>query len=158
MQPESGGCVSTGIQHGMRREEAMPALLPIILASAHLVLATDRVPQFNIEPSCRAVQNATTGIKRDEAGCRRNEQAARDELQQKWGQFSGADRTHCARLATLGGSPSYVELLTCLEIGTATKNLPSNKRSDSDNERRNNKTNGQAKVEDGGEAGRSINR
>jgi hypothetical protein len=134
----------------------MPALLPIILASAHLVLATDHVPQFNVEPSCRAVQDINTGAKRNESGCKRSEQAAHDELQQKWGQFSDVDRTHCARLATLGGYPSYVELLTCLEIDKEAKNM-------SPDERSNNATTGRTKVDAGGvnvggKAGRSISR
>ena len=129
----------------------MPAFLPIILASTHLVLAADHVPQFNIEPTCSAVHEATTGLKRDEAGCKRDENAARDKLRQTWGHFSDAQQTHCARLSTLGGFPSYVELLTCLEISKAAKNLPPNEKS-------NTEATGRTKVESDGSAGRSISR
>ena len=48
------------------------------------------------------------------------------------------------------GFPSYVELLTCLEIDKAAKNLPAN-------ERGNNETTGQTTVETDGKAGRLIN-
>ena len=39
-------------------------------------------------------------------------------------QFSPAQRTECVRLVTLGGGPSYVELLTCLELAKHVKELP----------------------------------
>ncbi len=106
----------------------MPIVLPIILASTHLLLVADRVPQFNIEPTCHAVAQAAPGLNRDDDGCKRDERAAHDTLEQTWSSFTQAQRDHCARLSTLGGFPSYVELLTCLEIDKfakelATKNL-----------------------------------
>jgi hypothetical protein len=125
----------------------MAAILPIILASTHLVLAADRVPQFNIEPTCHAVQQATPGLDRDEDACKRDERAAHDKLEQQSSSFTVAQRGHCARLSTLGGFPSYVELLTCLELGQAAKNLPAN-----------NETTRQTPVETDGRAGRSINK
>jgi len=33
-------------------------------------------------------------------------------------------RTRCVSLTGLGGSPSYVELLTCLEMAKAANDLP----------------------------------
>ena len=65
----------------------MPSILPIILASTHLVLAADRVPQFNIEPTCHAVAQASPGLKRDDDGCKRDESAAHDKLNQEWDQI-----------------------------------------------------------------------
>lgn len=129
----------------------MPAILPIILASTHLVLAADRVPQFNIEPTCHAVQQAAPQLNRDEDGCKRDENAAHDKLNQEWSQFTVAQQDHCVRASSRGGFPSYVELLTCLEMGKAAKNLPANERS-------NNETTGQTTVETDGQAGRSISR
>jgi hypothetical protein len=32
----------------------MPALLPIFLTASHIVLATDSVPKFDVERTCRA--------------------------------------------------------------------------------------------------------
>jgi hypothetical protein len=54
----------------------------------------------------------------------RDENVARDKLEQEWSQFSPAQRTECVRLVTLGGGPSYVELLTCLELAKQVKELP----------------------------------
>jgi hypothetical protein len=56
---------------------------------------------------------------------RRHEQDARSKLEQDWSQYSAAQRNHCDGLVTdLGGAPSYVELLTCLEMAKQAKELP----------------------------------
>jgi hypothetical protein len=104
----------------------MPALLPIIAATAHLWLTADRMPQLNIDPSCHAAATAAIAPNSNESNCKRQEEAARAKLEQTWGQFSNSLQSHCARLSTLGGYPSYVELLTCLEIGKAASGLPAN--------------------------------
>jgi hypothetical protein len=38
---------------------------------------------------------------RDKAACERDENVARDKLEQEWSQFSPAQRTECVRLVTL---------------------------------------------------------
>lgn len=102
----------------------MPGLLPIILAGSQLMLVADRVPELNVEPSCRAATSAAIGVNRDEDTCRRDESAAHDKLQRQWAEFTPPQQAHCLRLSTLGGRPSYVELLTCLEMSKAADNLP----------------------------------
>jgi hypothetical protein len=105
----------------------MSGLLPIILAGSYIVLAAERMPELNIGPSCRAA--AAVGVKgRDEDVCKRDEQTARGKLEQDWAQFNATERSHCLALSTLGGSPSYVELLTCLEIAKAANELPAESR------------------------------
>jgi len=103
----------------------MPGLLPIVLATTHLVLVADAVPQLNIEPSCRAASMAAVAANRNESVCMRDEETARGKLEQEWAQYTPPQRSHCVQLSTLGGSPSYVELLTCLELGKAASSLPS---------------------------------
>jgi hypothetical protein len=95
----------------------------VLLAGSHIVLAADRVPDLNIEPSCHAAAAAVIG-NRNEAACKRDENDARGKLDQEWGQFTAAQHTHCVNLSTLGGSPSYVELLTCLEMAKAAASHP----------------------------------
>jgi hypothetical protein len=104
----------------------MPGLLPIILAGSYIVLAADKMPELNIEPSCRAAATASVsiGVNRDENSCKRDENDARAKLDQEWGQFTPSQRAQCVRLSTLGGSPSYVELITCLELTKAAAELP----------------------------------
>ena len=40
----------------------------------------------------------------------------RSTLQQDWTQYSSIQRSRCTGLVATGGPPSYVELLTCLEM------------------------------------------
>ena len=58
----------------------MAALMPIILAGSFLVLAADRVPDLNIEPSCRAAASAAASLNRTEDTCKRDEIDARGTL------------------------------------------------------------------------------
>jgi hypothetical protein len=102
----------------------MPALLPVILAGSYLVLAADRMPELNIDPSCRAAATASAVLNRNEDTCKRDENDARGKLQTDWGQFTAGQKTHCVTLSRLGGSQSYVELLTCLEMAKAAASLP----------------------------------
>ena len=102
----------------------MPGLMPMLLATSHLMLAADRVPQFNVDPSCRAATTASVMDNRDESSCKRDEEAARAQLDQDWAQYSPAQKTECVRLSTVGGPASYVELITCLEMSKAASSLP----------------------------------
>lgn len=106
----------------------MPALLPVLLLGSQVIFAADSVPKLDIVPSCRSagansLMGATSGT-RNAAACEQDEKEARNKLDQEWTTFSQAEHERCTRLATLGGSPSYVELLTCLEIAKAAKLLP----------------------------------
>ena len=49
---------------------------------------------------------------------------ARAALEKGWNQFTPSDQVRCVRLVTVGGGPSYVELLTCLEMAKQVKELP----------------------------------
>ena len=109
----------------------MPALLPVLLLSSQITLAADPVPKFDIGPSCQAA-GATSGMTtRDRAACEHDEINARAALEKEWSQVSPPDKAHCVRLVTLGGSPSYVELLTCLEMAKQVKELPAANQMDS---------------------------
>jgi len=90
-------------------------------------VAAEKVPEINLDKTCRAA--VATGVRaganrQDDSACKRDEQEAHNKLNQGWERFSANDRLHCQRLSTLGGSPSYVELLTCLELAEQADNLP----------------------------------
>ena len=51
-------------------------------------------------------------------GYLRSERSAGDELRKRWGQFSGPAKTQCSQQSRAGGFPSYVEMLTCLELAS----------------------------------------
>jgi len=102
----------------------MPALLPIVLTALHVVLIADGPPKFNVERTCRpaAVAGVMTG--RDASACQRDENDARDKLDRQWAGYSATQRRHCAGFVELDSAPSYVELLTCLEIAKQSTELP----------------------------------
>ena len=102
----------------------MPALLPILLTASQIVLAADAVPKFNVEESCRRAAEVSVSLGRSAGDCKRDEDDARSKLRQDWVQYSPAQRTGCVRLSSLGNAPSYVELLTCLEMAKQVKELP----------------------------------
>jgi hypothetical protein len=106
------------------RGETMPAFLPIILVASQVRLAADRMPEFHIDTICRAAAEAAVAPDRDAGACKRDELTAHDKLRDQWGQFTTSQKTRCVSLTRLDGNPSYVELLTCLELAKATKTLP----------------------------------
>lgn len=102
----------------------MPALLPMLLATSHILLVADTVPKLNYEPSCRAAVTSGSIAGRDENACKRDEETARTKLVEIWSQFTATQRAHCVQLTSLGGSPSYVEVLTCLEMARDAATMP----------------------------------
>lgn len=102
----------------------MPGLMPILLVSSQLMLVADRVPEFNVTPTCQAATSTSVSVNRDESACKRDEELARSKLNQDWTQYSADQKAHCVQLSTLGGPASYVELITCLEMSKAASALP----------------------------------
>ena len=102
----------------------MSVLLQIIATGAQLVLAADNVPELKYEQSCRAATQAAAMPGRNENACLQDEKAAKQKLVEEWKEFTPAQKSHCVRLSNTGGSPSYVELLTCVEMSKAAANLP----------------------------------
>jgi hypothetical protein len=102
----------------------MPALLPMMALGTHLVLVADNVPQFDYSKSCRSAVAAATMPNRDENACAADERQAKAKLEQEWDTFTAEQRRHCTQLSTTGGPPSYVELLTCVEMSQAAAALP----------------------------------
>ena len=100
----------------------------LMLVAPHVLAAANHVPRFDIEPSCQAAAEAAVVPSHDAKVCKREETLARGKLEDEWIQFTSAEKEHCSSLTKLGGNPSYVELLTCLELAKTTKDLPPNDR------------------------------
>jgi hypothetical protein len=99
-------------------------IIPIaamILAAQIAIPVADGPPRFNTQPTCNGAATAN-GAVRDV--CLDKEKQARDELGRQWASFPGADRGRCVESTAAGGIPSYVELLTCLEMAKQARNLP----------------------------------
>ena len=101
---------------------SIPAL---ILAAQLATPVADRgTPQFNTEPTCRGAATASSAIRSDRDVCMQKEKDARAELDKQWAGFPAPDRARCIEGTRAGGIPSYVELLTCLEMAQHARTLP----------------------------------
>lgn len=96
-------------------------ILQALLVASPLVLVADEVPRFNLDPSCRAVARIVGG--RTPQSCLDDENTAKGTLGEKWTTFPVGDRARCTRMVGMGGPPSYVELLTCLELADQARQL-----------------------------------
>ena len=91
------------------------ALIIAFLAAGSAALAAD-VPTLNVERTCRDSANADPTIQFDVKLCLDSEDRARQELTSRWASFPQPDRQQCTEMASMGGTASYVELITCLEM------------------------------------------
>lgn len=82
------------------------------------------VPDLDVKGSCSDAQKfSAQGDDKGVAykGCMQDESNAKSELAKRWSSFKAADKTSCVEQAR-APSPSYVEVLTCLEMDTDSMN------------------------------------
>ena len=92
--------------------------VPIIILGSHLAITVaDNVPKFDIARGCRLDIIASSGLAEEQSlrKCVSDEQQALQQLQTQWSQFPESDRATCTTTTNTDDTPSYVELLTCLE-------------------------------------------
>jgi hypothetical protein len=80
-------------------------------------------PKLKVETSCEAAGRGAVMLGRNKEACLADETAAQDTLKQNWSKYSAVDKTQCVGMTTNGGPPSYVELLSCLEIMRDARNI-----------------------------------
>jgi len=91
--------------------------MPLVIAAA------DQVPSFDVNPTCRGAAATAGAGGRGLDVCVRTELGARDQLAQEWSTFPPADRTRCIQLTNMTRMPSYVQVLTCLEMARDARTL-----------------------------------
>jgi hypothetical protein len=91
-------------------------------AFATMVAVAEKIPDLNVEPSCRDAANRAAPVGTFDA-CMRKEREARVQLAGEWAEFTSGDKSHCLGLSSLGGMPTYTELLACLELARDARNL-----------------------------------
>jgi hypothetical protein len=96
-------------------------LLIGLVGGPRIAHAADAVPKFDIGRGCKAETSDKSSIGETLASCVADEEHARDELAPQWSKFAGADKTACIRETSIDGTPSYVELQTCLEIASGVR-------------------------------------
>ena len=92
----------------------------MIVVSSQLVMpVADGVPTFDISRSCKLDLAATAGLSVDQSlkNCVRDEKRAHQKLVMQWSKFSAPSKAECIPQESIGGTPSYVSLLTCLQMG-----------------------------------------
>ena len=94
------------------------SIFPIIVSTQLVVAVADRLPAFDIARSCKLDVAATTGLSVDQSakGFVNDENRARKQLASRWSKFSAASKAQCIPQESIGGTPSYVSLLTCLQM------------------------------------------
>jgi hypothetical protein len=92
-----------------------PAML--IISLGLVVPVADTVPRYDVRSTCRkAVVLAGGSEGRSVENCVAGEETARKDVEKDWAKTPTAERTQCVGTVAVGGSPSYVELLICLEM------------------------------------------
>jgi hypothetical protein len=103
-----------------RRSDEMPISISMIVVSSQLIVTiADQVPTFDIARSCKLDLAATAGLAVDQSvkRCVSDEKTALQQLTSQWSKFSGSSKAECIPQESIGGTPSYVSLLTCLQLG-----------------------------------------
>jgi hypothetical protein len=96
--------------------------LVLALAALPASAALAEVPSLNVQATCRATPAVNLDQQATYDNCMRSENAARDKLNKTWAKMRVDWRSTCLKTTTLGGIPSYVELLTCVEMREAAAN------------------------------------
>lgn len=90
------------------------------LAAGHAF--ADTVPDLDVEKTCRSAQVADSSVN-DRAsyeGCLRSERDAKRQAEKNWGHYPQSAKRQCEGQFKAGGYPSYVEMITCLELASGT--------------------------------------
>jgi len=98
-----------------------PYVAILFLGSQLVVTIADNVPKLDVRPSCRAAALVPPG---NLNSCLKEERDAQNILSGTWAKFAKGDRATCTQEASIGGLPSYVALLTCLQMARDARKLP----------------------------------
>ncbi len=79
----------------------------------------DGVPKFEIARSCKLDVAATADLSVDQSlkSCINDEQKAKRQLTGQWSKFPVPSRASYVSQESIGGTPSYVSLQACLQMG-----------------------------------------
>jgi hypothetical protein len=86
----------------------------------------EKVPHLAVESSCHAAElYGVMDAKQTYKSCMADENQAKSKLEQNWDKYKGTTKRNCIT-AGAAPSPSYVELLTCIEMTEEILKPPSN--------------------------------
>jgi hypothetical protein len=81
---------------------------------------SQELPRLDIEATCKAAQPLIPQDRNPYESCMRDETSAERQLQGIWSSTAAGQRDTCAQEAQIGGTPSYVDMLTCLQVAQGT--------------------------------------
>lgn len=100
----------------MTRAYASLAFALFFAVSSSAGAVSNGVPKLNVEESCREAQEfGGDDNKLAYKGCMQDEDDAHKQLQQNWSRFRPENRANCLAQG-ISPMPSYVEILTCIEM------------------------------------------
>ncbi|WP_336490721.1 hypothetical protein [Methylobacterium nigriterrae] len=84
--------------------------------------AAEGPPKLDIDATCKSAATADVSGSDNASveGCLRSEREARKEAERRWGDYTPAAKSQCEKQFQAGGYPSYVEMVTCLELASGT--------------------------------------
>ena len=91
------------------------AVVALMLGLAAAVARADSPPKMDLQPTCNAAAAYAIAVGRTKEACLADERAAESTLAENWSSYSVVDKTQCVATVNMGGPPSYVELLSCIE-------------------------------------------
>lgn len=81
-------------------------------------------PKLNISTICEAAKRSTLiSAEVSEKNCMDSENVARNALAKDWPKYAATDKARCVEMVHEGGTPSYVEVISCLEAMGGAKTL-----------------------------------
>ena len=93
----------------------MMAFAMLLIGSSLVVNVADTVPRYDMKPTCRAAVAMMGNQGRTVESCMRRGKGSQ-RSQKDWSKYPSAEQTQCAAPMANNRSPSYVELLICLEM------------------------------------------
>jgi hypothetical protein len=90
-------------------------LISVLLIDAGVAFA-DSPPSLDVKATCRRAQPLSSSEKSAYQSCINDETQAQQELAKTWSTFGSGPKATCVQETKIGGAPSYVELLTCLQL------------------------------------------
>jgi hypothetical protein len=103
------------------------SLLSATMVGSVILAAAAPLPRFNVEPSCRAAAQRA-GDPSYLPICLGKERDAREQIQRQWREFTTGVREQCAPRTPVFDRRTYTELLTCLELGRALRQIQAERR------------------------------
>jgi hypothetical protein len=97
---------------------ALERALNNICRGCNPIIPVRDVPRYDAARSCPA--SSPEAIDR----CRKDEETAKQTLQQQWAGFTEKARSDCVQSNEIGGRPSYVQLGICLRTTQLAPTLP----------------------------------